>query len=290
MANTWNLLEWRGKTYWICACALSLWALIIMEAVKIHHETRYIDQPYFWCLLTVNLLAFFLLWMSGTPYIFPGEEEVEVKAPGARKGLWRHAWERHPGFHYATGGFGKFFFLLVVLDIYYYSYIMRDEWYEIIRILVMHSTLVVGIFILNSHNISTTSRSLITLLGFTLFVYNVVMIVKSFYLLTGSVHHLPDSLKPLIPLKDVAKAHGDVNLFELDVYRGFEHTRVYDMVLFTSFLMFFAILLKLREKLLYADHDVLGWNTRIERTEGHSERERLIGGERVVEGTNTLEA
>jgi len=287
-----TILEWRGKSFWIGACAISLWTLIIMEAVKIHQETRYIDKTFFWCLLTVNLLAFFLLWMSGTPYIYPGgEEETEVKAPGRRGRLWYHGWDRHPGVHYATGGFGKFFLLLVVLDIYYYSYIMRDEWYEILRVLVMHSTLVVGVFILNSHNLGVTSRSVITLFGVTLVVYNMVMLVKSFSLLTHSIHHMPnDGLKPLIPLSDVAKASHDVNLFELDVYRGYEHTRVYDMVLYSSLLLFFAILLKLREKLLYADQDVLGWNSRIERTGVHSERERLIGGERVVEGTNTLEA
>jgi len=231
--------------------------------------------------------------MSGTPYIYPGEEEVEVKRPIQHDRLWYHGWDRHPAVHYATGGFGKFFFLLVVLDIYYYGSIMRDEWYEVIRALIMQATPVVGLFILNSHNLATTRRSVITLFGLTLVVYNVVMIVKFFCLLSRSLHYVPVDQKPLIPLNEVGNHHdpdGKHNVFAWDYYRGYEHTRAYDMVIYTGLLLFFSILLKLREKLLYADHDVLGWNTRIERREAQPERARLINTDRVVEGTNTLEA
>jgi cytochrome c oxidase subunit IV len=294
-----DILNWRGKLFWIGMCSVALWTLIIMEAVKLNHETRYIDSSYFWILLTVNLLAHFLLWMSGTPYIYPSEN-VEDEKSGQEVVRTRHGWltwDRHPAVHYATGGFGKFFFLLVFLDIFYYGCIMRDQWYEVIRVLVMDATLVVGIFILNSHNRFTTHRAVITLVGLTLMVYNVIMIARTFSLLTHSIDHRDErNLKPLIPIEDAGKmvegtVHGG-NHYRWDMYRGYEHTRLYDMVLYTSLLLFFSIFLKLREKLLYPDHDVLGWNSKIDLRERavDPERARLITKETIVVNSNPLEA
>lgn len=302
-----EILNWRGKFFWIGACGIALWTLIIMECVKIKQETRYIDATYFWVLLTVNLLAHFLLWMSGTPYIYHEDAAAAEKSTTttevARHDVygrrWYHFWDRHPAIHYATGGFGKFFMLLIALDCYYYGYIMRDTWYEVLRVLVMDATLVVGIFILNSHNRLTTSRGIIGFLGITLFVYNIVMILRSFYLLTSSVDHRTDT-HPMIPIKtpdsETVYAHpyhiknGD---FNWDHYRGYEHTRVYDMVLYSSLLLFFSIILKLREKILYPNHDVLGWNYKIdlrERIEARDpERRRLMGTTEVI-NANPLEA
>jgi len=269
-----------------------------MESVKLHQETRDIDPTYFWILLTVNLLGHFLLWMSGTPFIYP-EEDISGNPKGGpqevirRDRKWYHVWHYHPAIHYATGGFGKFFFLLIVLDIYYYGGIMRDEWYEVIRILVMDATLVVGVFILNSHNTYTTRRLIITIVGITLFVYNIVMILRSFYLLTHSINHHHDLTKPLIPLDgpiDSPTTHPFHPHAGGHYYRGYEHTRVYDMVLYTSLLLFFSILLKIREKVLYPDHDVLGWNNRIDARSNDPERARLIQREKVVVNANPLEA
>jgi hypothetical protein len=287
-------------------CGVALWTLIIMECVKIKQETRYIDTTYFWILLTVNLLTHFLLWMSGTPYIYPEERPAEEeKAEVVRRDIygnsWYKFWDRHPAVHYATGGFGKFFMLLIALDCYYYGYIMRDTWYEVLRVLVMDATLVVGVFILNSHNRVTTQRGLLFFMGFTLVVYNLVMILRSFYLLTASVDHTHDT-KPLIPLDNTDSPRGvnnhplhpSRNHFTWDMYRGYEHTRVYDMVIYTSLLLFFSILLKLREKVLYPDHDVLGWNNKIDLRDRTAvvdpERRRLIARETVVVNANPLEA
>jgi len=292
-----ELLNWRGKLFWIALCGISLWTLIIMESIKIGHETRYLDGTYFWFLLIINLLAHFLLWMSGTPFMYP-EAEVKGAQEVRIERRWYHVLEVHPAVHYATGGFGKFFFLLVMLDIYYYGCIMRDEWYEVIRVLVMHATLVVGIFILNSHNRVTTSKSVINLLGMTLFVYNIVMIVKTFFLLTHSVDHHHD-IKAMIPIESPidlrASHHGSdhtpVNVFNHYLYRGYVHTRIYDMVLYTCLLLFFSLLLKIREKLLYNNHDVLGWNIKIEmRDTVPNEKTRLLARETVVVDTNPLEA
>jgi cytochrome c oxidase subunit IV len=292
-----DILNWRGRLFWIGMCAVALWTLIIMEAVKLKHETRYLDATYFWILLTVNLLAHFLLWMSGTPYIYPSESVADEKSGQevVRTNRGWLAWERHPAVHYATGGFGKFFFLLVFLDIFYYGCIMKDHWYEVVRVLVMDATLVVGIFILNSHNRLTTNRAIITIVGLSLMVYNIIMIARSFALLTRSMDHRHDDIKPLIPLDDQDRLlegahHG--NHYRWDIYRGYEHTRLYDMVLYTSLLLFFSIFLKLREKLLYPDHDVLGWNAKIDLREKATdpERTRLINRETIVVNSNPLEA
>jgi len=304
-----DILNWRGKFFWVVACVIALWTLIIMECVKIKQETRYMDATYFWFLLTLNLLTHFLLWMSGTPFIYPEDRTVEDKSTTTTEVVrhdvygnrWYRLWDRHPAVHYATGGFGKFFFLLIVLDCYYYGYIMRDSWYEVLRVLVMDATLVVGIFILNSHNRATTNRGIICVLGMTLFIYNILMILRSFYLLTGSVDHRTDTTK-LIPLNPNPETgvsahphHIRGNHFKWDLYRGYEHTRIYDMVLYTSLLLFFSILLKLREKVLYPDHDVLGWNSKIDlrqrMDELNPERRRLINRETVVVNqVNPLEA
>lgn len=291
-----DILNWRGKFFWIGMCGIALWTLIIMEGIKLKHETRYIDPTYFWVLLTVNLLAHFLLWMSGTPYIYPSESIEDEKSGQEvvrteRRGFWTR-WERHPAIHYATGGFGKFFFLLIILDICYYGCIMRDHWYEVIRVLVMDATLVVGIFILNTHNRVTTHRAIITIVGLTLMVYNIIMIARTFALLTRSMEHSPH-VKPLIPIEDDARVgHHSLNPYRWDVYRGYEHTRLYDMVLYTSLLLFFSIFLKLREKLIYPDHDVLGWNRRIDLrdTPVDPERRRLINRETIVVNSSPLEA
>jgi len=296
-----DILNWRGKFFWIALCGISLWTLIIMESIKINQETRDIDQTYFWFLLIINLLAHFLLWMSGTPYIHPDERDVadasERDTHVRTYGNWR-IWERHPAVHYATGGFGKFFILLVALDIYYYGYIMRDMWYEVLRILVMDATLVVGVFIFNSHNRLTTSRIIMTVVGMTLFVYNIVMIVRTFKLLTHSTHHIHRSWirpvdQPLIPIDDALKEPGHVEhhygKIIGDYYNGFEHTRIYDLVIYSALLLFFSILLKLREKLLYPDRDVLGWNSRIDLRNEDPERRRLIVEEKVVP-PNPIEA